>query len=201
LDGFKTHLLTFSDEDHKVLARNTSDRYFSLFKTILNYAEKDKLINKNVGRYIKGIGKDSSLPKFLTIDEIKLLDSLPYESVFDVKNAFLFACFTGLRYSDIVNLKWSDLSLEGDEKSLRIKQIKTEVEILIPLPIQALKYLPKEKSIDLNVFNMPNNDHTNKHLNKWKGDSLSKNLTFYMARHSYGTNLYNLSNDIYITSN
>ena len=45
---------------------------------------------------------------YLTEEEVRQLIATPLESQFDVKSAFVFACFTGLRYSDLKQLKWSD---------------------------------------------------------------------------------------------
>lgn len=95
--------------------------------------------------------KDSVAREFLTIEELKVLIKTPcrYEIV---KKAFLFSCFTGLRYSDVKSLRWSEIHTAADGKTLYIEhdQVKTKSRVTIPLSDETLKWMPKrEKEIDL----------------------------------------------------
>ena len=45
----------------------------------------------------------------MSIDEVKALIKTDYDKGDDLKCAFLFSCFTGLRIGDIQNLRWSDI--------------------------------------------------------------------------------------------
>jgi hypothetical protein len=93
------------------------------------------------------------LTRYLTIEEIKKVMNTPcgYELV---KKAFLFSCFTGLRYSDMKALNWSEIHKAADGKTEYIDhiQVKTKDRVTIPLSEETKKWMPKrEEGID-NIF-------------------------------------------------
>ena len=59
-----------------------------------------------------------------------------------VKNAFLFACNCGLRRSDVLALKWSDITIDNDVWRVGTRMIKTEKLVYVPLPLQARRWMP-----------------------------------------------------------
>ena len=64
-----------------------------------------------------------------------------------VKRAFLFSCFTGLRYSDIKSLLWSEIRKAADGRTLFLEhpQVKTRKIVTVPLSEEALKWMPKQQ--------------------------------------------------------
>lgn len=60
-----------------------------------------------------------------------------------VRDVFLFHCFTGLRYSDVFNFKWSDIK----EKYIEITTIKTADNLKIDLNKYSREILDKYKDI------------------------------------------------------
>lgn len=99
----------FSEDFQKFLKRRfelqTATNYFQKFKTLLNYAVKRKIILSNPAQSVKNSGKKDSIKVYLTIDEIIQLSKTECESP-QIKNAFLFACLTGLRHIDIRMAKY-----------------------------------------------------------------------------------------------
>ena len=80
----------------------------------------------------------------------------PKESLTDIKNAYLFSCFCGLRISDIIKLKWNDVFVDRGQYRLAVSMKKTKEPIYLPLSPEALKWMPERggKSSEDNVFDL-----------------------------------------------
>ena len=60
-------------------------------------------------RQAKAPQRESVERGYLELKEIEKLITTPSERP-EITKAFLFSCFTGLRQSDVRNLKWKDIS-------------------------------------------------------------------------------------------
>lgn len=127
---------------------------------------------------------------FLTLAEIRNLEATPVRNQL-IGRMFLFACWTGLRFSDLVALKWEDLRLDCDSPEISICQIKTCAVVTILLNAKALAFLPQKRSKRGNVFDYHQSLSTfERTLKLWAADSgIPKTLTSHVARHSFATNL------------
>jgi len=139
---------------------------------------------------------------FLNADEIQRLANTPFENE-NLKRAFMFSVFTGLRYSDICALTWRNI----EKDYICFTQQKTGEPERLPLNSSAKKILfdRDEKIIrldlDQKVFNMLTPTRTNQLLRIWaRKAGIEKHLTFHVARHSYafllltsGIGLYDVS--------
>lgn len=184
------------------LAKSTADNYMRCIRTALNLAVTEGLISSNpiltLDRSM--LQAPPAQREFLTIEEIQKLIDTPCRRD-DYKQAFLFACFCGLRISDIRNLKWGDLFNEGDKVYLRITQVKTRQPLLIPLSKQAQKWMPKRgEASDLeNIF--PPLSRNMMCLTQWaKKAGINKHVTFHVSRHTFATLELTLGADIFTTS-
>lgn len=87
---------------------------------------------------------------FLTNDELKRLQACPIPArkmyLERVRDVFLFCCFTGLRYSDVFNLKRSDVK----KRSIEITTVKTADSLVIELNDQSRAILNKYKKSTFN---------------------------------------------------
>ena len=96
----------------------------------LNMAVREGLIDSNPFKLLDAKEKPqkkSAMREFLTIEELRTLIATPCR--YDiVKKAFLFSCFTGLRYSDMMALKWNEIHKAADGKTLYIEheQVNTK---------------------------------------------------------------------------
>jgi integrase/recombinase XerD len=169
--------------------------YYARFKKVIKQAVREKIIIENPCIDVK-IKKDYSIRKdILTDEEIATLYKTNAGNQL-VKNAFLFSCFTGLRWADIVTLKWNDIDIE--QKTLKKYQTKTDTKVEVPLGENALLFIPNIPTNEF-VFNLPTHTGASKMLTKWVLDAkIKKKITWHCARHSFCTNL--LIHDIAITT-
>jgi integrase len=171
---------------------------FKMFKAVLNRAIYEELIFDLPFLRTMSIKYTQPKREFLTEKEIKLVFDAPSDDI-DCKNAFLFSCFTGLRYSDLRNLKFSNIY----EGSLSIVQHKTSEPIRIPLHDIAkdiIKQQIKDRTFNDYVFNI-NKDRWRKYQKDMlEKTGITKKITGHCARHSFATLLITSGVDIYTTS-
>ena len=135
--------------------------------------------------------KNSSIREFLTIEEVKQLRATPCR--YDiVKRAFLFSCFTGLRYSDIKSLLWSEIRKAADGRTLFLEhpQVKTRKIVTVPLSEEALKWMPKQQKDKELVFHQLQITSTTVEviLGEWmKEAGIEKHITYHCSRHTTAT--------------
>ena len=191
----------------KPMAKSTARLYFNTFVTALNEAVRDGIIEANPANRLK---KEEKKPiktannnrPYLEIDEVEALINTPCLNEV-VKQAFLFACFCGLRISDVKSLKWKEIKGGASGLVIEKEQVKTHQNILIPLNKQALQWMPERgnaKDDDL-VFDMPSYFTVNYDVKQWaKQAGIDKDVTFHIARHTFATTLLTLGADLYTTS-
>ena len=195
------------EHKEKPIANSTARLYFNTFVTALNEAVRDGIIGRNPANQLKKeekkpLSRSGNDRGYLEIDEVKKLMNTPCNDE-QTKMAFLFACFCGLRLSDIKDLKWKDIKSGEDGTVVSKIQVKTQQSIIVPLSANALEWLPdrgEAKGEDL-VFTLPSHFSINRSVKKWSKDAeIEKNVTFHLSRHTFATTLLTLGADIYTTS-
>lgn len=193
----------------KRLCKNTASIYFTYFAGALNDAVRKGIISRNPATLLsredkKPIKVQKSQRGYLTIDEIKAIIATDCRNK-QIKQAFLFAVFCGLRISDIRGLRWEDLKKEGEQWSANILMKKTKEHLIIPLSDEAMKWLPERKWAGDNdyIFNkLPVNasslNVSVKRMAKQAG--IEKDICFHVSRHTFATTLLTLGADLYTTS-
>ena len=206
--GFIAFLRTCKYNKGKKTISNTTARLMvNRIAAALNKAAVEGLIPSNPFKTLEAKEKpkkDSVAREFLTIEELKVLIKTPcrYEIV---KKAFLFSCFTGLRYSDVKSLRWSEIHTAADGKTLYIEhdQVKTKSRVTIPLSDEALKWMPKrEEGIDLVYHELRITATTVEVvLQEWMEDcQIDKHITYHCSRHTAATTLLTLGANLYVVS-
>lgn len=163
--------------------------YFKKFKLVIKQAVRKNVLSKNPADEIKisSKAKQGIKKQVLTNEEIQLLVKTPMTNN-EVKRAFIFSLYTGLRFSDVNNLKWNDIDLNNN--TLHIRQIKTSEEVNMNLHPTALKVLGEAKKGKAPVFTLPTHTACSKDLKHWvKKAGINKNITWHCARHSFATNI------------
>ena len=206
--GFIAFLKTCTFNNGKKTLSSTTCRIFmNRLAAALNKAVREGLIDRNPFKLLETKEKpqkQNAIREFLTIEELRTLIATPcrYEIV---KKAFLFSCFTGLRYSDMLTLKWSEVHKAADGKTLYIEheQVKTKNRVTIPLSDEARKWLPRRtKDVDT-VFHQLRITSTTVEvvLDEWMQEAgIQKHITYHCSRHTAATLLLTLGADLYTVS-
>jgi len=109
--------------------------------------------------------------RYLTPEELGILENLsldhrPLEWKKSL-DAFLFCCYTGLRYSDFVSLNNKNIVSFNNEKWLIYRSVKTNVEVRIPIYLifegKSLNILSKYKDNINSFFLLKDNSTVNKY--------------------------------------
>ena len=152
-----------------------------LLKARLHDAYIDGMIASMPDLYGITPKKESTNIDFLTLDELKAMAST--DAPEDIKNPFLFCCFTGLRFSDVKALRWENI--ENGVIILRMK--KTKEIVRVPLSDNAKRFLPETKEKGL-IFQIGPLNTLTRGLKVWaKEAGVNKNLHFHVSRHTFGT--------------
>ena len=187
-EGFKEFLLTNKTKTGKNLAKNSVISYLNKLKAALNQAFDDKIINENPAKRIKNIKPDESNREYLTKEEVKALmkTDCRYEVL---KRAFLFSCFTGMRWSDINQLTWRYVRKSEDGYRVHFSQKKTKGVEYLDIPDIALEYIGEKGEPDERVFiGLKYSAYMNTALARWVLEAgITKLITFHCARHTYAT--------------
>lgn len=203
--GFLDRLLsrTAYTRDHASLARNTVFGFLAYIRSALNYAVKENLIQTSPFRGIKKnmLAGTETKREYLTIDEVKSLIETPCRRP-DMKAAFLFSCFCGLRIMDIKLLKWKHISKSGNRWQIEITQYKTGIQLYLPLNMSARKWMPEQGDAGPEDLVFPTLSIWYKHvLMDWAKDAgIAKKFSFHVARHTFATLCLTAGIDIYTTS-
>lgn len=186
---------------------NSAIKYIKNFKKIIrialanNWIIQDPFANYKVR--LKEVNRD-----FLTQEEVeKMMNKrILVKRIDQVRDIFVFCCYTGLSYADVRKLTEDNL-VKGIDGEMWIKtdRTKTNTKSSIPLLPQALTILDKYKENDdifRNEFLLPvsSNQKMNAYL-KEIADlcGIEKNLTFHLARHTFATTI-TLTNGVSIES-
>lgn len=173
----------------KHLNGETPFDYFKVFIRILNEAVRERVFAVSPAKNVtnpRPISKHLS-KEVLTDEELKTLFVTPCFND-QVKRAFLFCCFTGLRAVDVKELRWKNIDVKN--KMFRFSQSKTGVRMFPPLSVTAIKLLGPEGLAAEKVFDLGTQEGVNKSLKVWVNNAkIKKHITFHCARHTFGTSL------------
>jgi len=199
IELFKDYLLKLSG-----LSRNTAARYMTAISFALNKAVRDNLILKNPSHFTKAISTEEKIYDVLTLDEIQRLYNTSVNSELgqEVKKAFIFSCFTGLRISDLKTLKWENIEHRGNKIYLIKVQVKTKKRVGAELNKTAYEVINDNNLHNRNDYVFPlinsTNTNTNQYLKQWgEKAGIDKNIGWHTARRSFATLLLGSGAGIY----
>lgn len=167
---------------------NTVYKSLGFIKTVWNESLKEGIVSDNIFKYFPLKKKDGNR-NFLSIEELKKLENILEDSnlkeyQINVLKYFLFSCYTGLRYTDIKNLRHFHL-VEGN--ILKIEMHKTKEIIRIPLIAKAKKLIEPGFE-NQTVFKVASNQKANKYIKEIISiANIHKDISFHCARHTFAT--------------
>jgi len=187
ITDFQNHLLS-----NEKLSQGTAAFYSRVLRSILNRAADNGMIQKNPAKFAQKITATEPEMVFLSHDELNELAKIkiddPYGS--EVRRAFLFACYTGLRVSDLETLTWEKIT--GNPTQLIKRQEKTGSSVNVPLHADAKKLISdgkKHQPTDL-VFDLSEHDRrvSYYYLKDWAVEAgIKKTIGWHTARRTFAT--------------
>ena len=204
-NDFREYLLTAKRQrgiQSKQITQSSARAYYNKFKAALKQAYKKGLIEKDLSTRIDGISEPEVQREHLTLEQLQTLVNTPC-SIPLLKNAAIFSALTGLRFSDIAKLIWSEVQYsEREGYFLQFRQKKTKGVEVLPISEQAFKLLGERKEPTEQVFKgLIYSAYLNVHLKQWiLRAGITKDITFHCFRHTFATLQLSHGTDIYTVS-
>jgi integrase/recombinase XerD len=183
------------------LSSSSVSSYFNKFRACLKEAVRKKIISTNPADDVTNPKSIHSPREYLTLNELKAI--VKAECRYEVlKRAFIFSCLTGLRWSDINKLKWSEVQNTGNGWRITFNQQKTGGLEYLDISDQARGYLGEVGNRDSKVFEgLKYSSYMNVELSKWMMRAgITKDITFHCGRHTMAVLLLTLGTDIFTVS-
>lgn len=190
ISGFEHYL-----KSEKNCAHNTATKYIVNFKKIMRIALANQYVDKDPFFHWKSNWKIKER-EFLTSNELNILAQKGFSilRLEQVRDIFLFCCFTGLAYADVNKLSADDIMIGlNGERWIKTKRQKTNTLSSIPILQTAEMILDKYKDHPCRIqkkalLPVLTNQKSNAYL-KEIADlcSINKTLTTHLARHTFAT--------------
>ncbi|RKD90824.1 site-specific integrase [Mangrovibacterium diazotrophicum] len=205
---FEYYLRKNKPTDHqRPMENNGVMKHLERFRKMINLAIRMEWLDHNPFAAHKLRFKKVER-EFLTELELKSIEEKLFriERLAQVKDIFLFSCYTGLAYIDVMKLGPSHIHPSTDGMNwIFTQREKTLNPVRIPILKQAERLIDKYKDDPKAIskgtlFPMISNQKLNSYL-KEIADlcGITKNLTFHVARHTFATTV-TLSNGVPIES-
>lgn len=172
---------------------------YKRFKKVVKYAVEKGYLKSNPCDGISIKVDDQILRKdILSIDEMQTLINTKYkEQNEEVRRAFIFSLYCGLRFCDVNELEFDNVDYSN--KLLKFEQNKTKGHssasgVVIPLNDSLLLLIGKKDkgAKDNFIFHLPSHNACLKALRSWtKKAGIDKHITWHCARHSFAVNILN----------
>ena len=203
IEDYKDYLINAPQGGSKTgtISANTASTYFSIFKAGLHQAFIDGYLTIDLAAKVTNIYYEESQREYLTLEELNQLAATPCDSEI-LKRAALFSALTGLRHSDIKQLKWRDIVKDKEHYQLHFTQQKTKGVEYMPISDQAYSLCGERGDADRLVFEgLQDPSWINRPVKRWiEASGITKHITFHCFRHTYATLQLTNGTDIYTVS-
>lgn len=176
-------------------SHNTAIKYITNFKKIIGICIGNGWLEKNPFTNYKTTLREVERECLSEADlDAIAVKEFPTQRLEQVRDIFLFCCFTGLAYSDVKKLSKNHIIIGIDgEKWIKINRTKTDTRSsipLLPIPLGIIeKYANNPKcKVEDRLLPVLSNQKMNGYL-KEIGDlcGITKNITSHLARHTFAT--------------
>lgn len=174
----------------------TSSYYLQRMKAVLNYGVQSGYLFSSPSGGVRIPAIQRAERVYLTAEELRSMKEHRKGGRFDNRErAFLFSCLTGLRFSDVKNLRWEEVS--GNRITFR--QRKTKNLQYLDLNAQAVEYMG-ERGEGL-VFPNLNKGQVYDYVPRWaKEAGISKHISYHTSRHTFAVLMLSAGVDIFTVS-
>ena len=181
------------------ISNSTINRKISSLKNFLKFLHSEKIIRNINLDIFESLNNSKKIPKAISKDEInKIFDSL-HRSDFTNKNIYLtilkLMYLSGLRVSEALSLKWSDLSKTDMSLNVYGKGSKERKAYLTRDFLETIYSLKKEEGLIFNIKGKKISVRSvNQFLDKaYKNGLIKYKISSHIFRHSFATSM--LEND------
>lgn len=190
ITGYEFFLKSVRNVEH-----NTAMGIIKKLKKIVRICVANEWIEKDPFMSYKVKIRETNRP-FLLQDELDRIIALKFsfDRLANVRDIFVFCCYTGLAYADVQKLRRVDIVIGHDgEKWIHTERVKTETATRIPLLPQAMKIInayenhPQCVNED-KLLPVMSNQKMNEYLKEISDRcEINKKVTFHTARHTFAT--------------
>ncbi len=194
IDHYEYYLKT-----EKNFAQITLNKVIQRFRRVIRYAIAEDYLDKDPFMLYKAKRVKKKVV-YLSKDELQKLENQTFEikRVQQIKDMFVFCCYTGLAFKEMIGLKKSDIVVEFDENLwIVVHRIKTSRSYKVPLMPQAKMIMDKYDNDNSDyVFPRMSNPKFNAYLKEIADVvGIKINLTHHIARKTFATTVL-LYNDV-----
>ena len=184
----------------KEMQQSTINKTLQRFKKMMNFAVAHDYLNRNPFLMHKPKPTKKEVV-YLTKTELTHLQEkeIGNKRLEEVRDCFVFCCYTGLAFKEMSNLRSEHIVLGKDGRNwIKMKRQKTDKSISVPILPVAQKLLNKYegKLKDGKLLPSKTNAHFNAYLKEIAGlCEIKINLTHHIARKTFATTVL-LLNDV-----
>lgn len=164
---------------------------YNRFKKVINHAIEEEILTTNPCKGVTIKVDENVLRKeTLSTDEIRqLFRCHPSYVSNDIRRAFMFSLYTGLRYCDVSNVTYS--MVDYSNRTLKVMQMKTQHGVVIPLNNTTMAIIGEPPTNrDDRIFPLHSYEYTTRMLRRWVAEAgITKHISWHCARHSFATNI------------
>lgn len=192
-------------------ADNTINTKLNRLRSVVKWAGRlGYPIDDPFGKGVRFLNRSTPRTIFLTKDEY---DEFLQKALADrndlamrvTRELFIFSCETGLRFSDVLDLKWTHL--KKDSKGVTyISKIQCKTKELVEIPLMSKwpkVLLAKYRNVSTgeHVFPRLSNNCVNRKLKMLAEKAgIGKRLSFHVGRHTFASHLANAGTPLYMVA-
>ncbi|MDE6878594.1 MAG: site-specific integrase [Odoribacter sp.] len=174
--------------------KNTRAKFLQRFHSVILIARRNNWIKTDPFDHFV-IGSQKVDRGYLTQAEVDAIWNKQFSvaRLEKARDAFIFACYTGLAYVDVCHLKKANIVTINGEKWIRTRRQKTDTLVEVPLLKIPESIIEKYRGYvlpDDALIPISSNQKVNAYL-KEIADlcGIQKNLTYHLARHTFATTI------------
>ena len=184
------------------LAEATAWNYVTHLSACFNAAVREGIIARSPMDGVQRPRPHCRERLFLTLDELQKIAAVkcPTETSDRFRRAFLFACFTGLRFSDVAAITWEQVSTFQGRTRITFAQRKTHERQYLDLSEQAVAMMGEPSAgriFPLSLLAYTRSWHMRRLL---RAAGIDRPVTFHCARHTFAVTLLAQGVDLYTVS-
>ncbi len=190
----------------KGLKQNTIFKHHQHINRFIRLASLQELLDESKNPYKNFKSKKEKSDRIsLSIDELLRIENMQtdraYPELSVIKDMFLFSCYTGLRFSDVISLERKHLVESSDGVCVvkRMEKVPKPINLPIALLFDAKPLEILRRYTGNPVFPTITNQHANRQLKVIATIAkIPMRLTFHIARHTFGSMLADITHNPYL---